>query len=570
MGAVYRALHGRLKKAVALKLLAPGRTSDSQSISRFEREMEAIGRLNHNHIVRATDAGEADGVHYLVMELIDGVDLARLVRHCGPLPVAAACELVRQAAAGLQYAHENSLVHRDIKPSNLLLSVDGELKISDLGLALLNRNDAASGDLTVTGQVMGTADYMAPEQWEDSHAVDIRADLYSLGCTLYTLLVGSPPFGGPKHRSALRKMAAHAKELVRPITEQRADVPAVVEELRLRLMAKEPAERLATPAEAVKALEPFCRGADLGALARSALARSRPDRAAVPDQSTATRNAVAILSTPVAGQTVTEGPKANVPRKRRARPMIVGGAVLLTVGLAAGVWLCLLAPAKQTTGLPTVPAAPAPPLNLGNWQNLLAVRPAERLWTPDINSSFQYDPAAEVLKIDSAHPSLIRLGETEAPGYTLQVGLRQLTWTGGVGVYFGGRPSNGPGVYRVQLIQLNPVNPNFFQGFTLNRSVALVHLDPGGRRRLETLGFFGEGLSRPPDNRPQILELEIKPAPRGLSGVRWENQSCPDLITDGDRLRQADASVDDRGEFGIYCAGGSSVVVSTARFRVTD
>ena len=188
--------------------------------------MEAIGRLNHNNIVRATDAGEADGVHYLVMELIDGIDLARLVRLAGPLPVAAACELVRQAAVGLQYAHENGLVHRDIKPSNLLLSVNGELKISDLGLALLNRDERASGELTVTGQVMGTADYMAPEQWEDSHAVDIRADLYSLGCTLYTLLAGRPPFAGPKHRSALRKMAAHAKELVPPITDHRADVPA--------------------------------------------------------------------------------------------------------------------------------------------------------------------------------------------------------------------------------------------------------------------------------------------------------------------------------------------------------
>src|SRR5262249_36648202 len=141
MGTVYRALHPRLKKGVAVKVLSPSRTGDARAVARFQREMEAVGQLEDPHIVRATDAGEADGVHFLVMELIDGTDLSHLVRRRGPLDVADACELIRQAALGLQHAHEHGLVHRDVKPSNLLLSVRGELKVLDLGLALLSRND---------------------------------------------------------------------------------------------------------------------------------------------------------------------------------------------------------------------------------------------------------------------------------------------------------------------------------------------------------------------------------------------------------------------------------------------
>src|SRR5262249_33677503 len=159
----------------------------------------AGGRLEHPNLVRYTDAGEVEGKLFLVMELLDGEDLAKLVKARGPLPVAEACALVRQAALGLQHAHEQGLVHRDVKPSNLLLTTAGVVKVLDLGLARLCAAGPAGEALTSATQLMGTPDYMAPEQLLDSHAVDARTDLYSLGCTLYHLLAGDPPFGGPSY-----------------------------------------------------------------------------------------------------------------------------------------------------------------------------------------------------------------------------------------------------------------------------------------------------------------------------------------------------------------------------------
>ena len=175
--------------------------------------MEAIGRVNHPNIVQAHDAREIDGERFLVMEYVDGLDLDDLVRRCGPLPIPDACELIRQAAVGLQYANERGLIHRDIKPSNLMLNREHQVKILDLGLALLKADQLAGGDaaaakevgkeLTASQQIMGTASYMSPEQANDSHQVDTRADIYSLGCTLYKLLTGRPPFGGADCRTPL-------------------------------------------------------------------------------------------------------------------------------------------------------------------------------------------------------------------------------------------------------------------------------------------------------------------------------------------------------------------------------
>ena len=193
MGTVYRARHTKLDREVAVKLLPSERLRSAQAVSRFEREMKAIGRLHHPNIVQAFDAGEVEGQYYLAMELVSGLDLSMLVDRVGPLPVADACEIVRQAALGLQHAHEHELVHRDIKSSNLMLTPSGDVKILDLGLARLQDPLSEEHEVTSTGQVMGTLDYMAPEQLGDSHAVDIRADIYSLGATLYKLLTGRAP-----------------------------------------------------------------------------------------------------------------------------------------------------------------------------------------------------------------------------------------------------------------------------------------------------------------------------------------------------------------------------------------
>ena len=338
MGTVYKARQSRLDRVVALKILSRGRTDDPHAVVRFEREMKAIGRLDHPNIVQAYDAREIDGTLVLIMEFIDGLDLAEIVRRVGPLPVAEACEMVRQTALALQCAHEHRLVHRDIKPSNIMLSRSGEVKLLDLGLARFfaegvttdgansagaesvgvavelppqpiaaapagaesagaesagaesvgaasvgvasvgaavelppQREVPADEEMTNTGQAMGTADYMAPEQASDSRTVDIRADIYSLGCTLYKLLSGQAPFGGPEYRGTLDKMNAHVQQTPPPLRQFVPDLPEELAKIVDRMLAKNPVDRFAAPAEVASALEPFCPDANLPELIARAI-----------------------------------------------------------------------------------------------------------------------------------------------------------------------------------------------------------------------------------------------------------------------------------------------------------
>jgi serine/threonine protein kinase len=258
MGVVYKAEHVNLKRMVAIKVLPETKILSHQAVERFYREMEAIGKLDHPNIVRATDAGEFDGVHCLVMELVDGVDLSNVVRARGALEAADACEIIRQAAVGLQYIYDHGLVHRDIKPSNLLLTCDGKVKILDLGLARLGRGPESERQLTTSGIGMGTLDYMAPEQLANARDVDIRADIYSLGCTLYHLLSGGPPFAGEAYRDAVEKMVAHAQDPPPPFA---STLPDALFAIVKRMMAKDPVNRFQTPAEVAEVLAQYCRGA---------------------------------------------------------------------------------------------------------------------------------------------------------------------------------------------------------------------------------------------------------------------------------------------------------------------
>ncbi len=276
MGTVYRARHRRLEQEVAIKIVPGGQIQNPQIIARFDREMKAVGRLKHSNLVLAQDAGETEGNEflYLVMELLDGVDLATLQRRLGQLPIPDACEITRQAAIALRYVHQQRQVHRDVKPSNLMVTRDGTVKLLDLGLALLS--DSPEHELTTAGQLMGTLDYMAPEQASSSHEVDGRADVYSLGCTFFALLAGKAPFGDASYAKPARKILAHATIAAPNVNATRGDLPDGVIELVDRMLRKSPGER-PTLNEVIDTLTRFNHDADL-----VSLLEAKPENMPVP------------------------------------------------------------------------------------------------------------------------------------------------------------------------------------------------------------------------------------------------------------------------------------------------
>jgi urea transport system substrate-binding protein len=264
MGVVYKARQLSLQRLVAIKVIPFGGAAEAQVIARFHQERLLTARLTHPNLVAAHDAGGVAGLPYFVMEFVEGTGLDALVRQRGPLPVAEACEAVRQAALGLQHIHEHGLVHRDIKPSNLMVTPSGLVKVLDLGLARLANEPGQESQITSPGQFLGTLDYMAPEQCDNSHTVDIRADIYGLGCTLYHLLTGGPPFAA--FSSPYQKLKAHAEAPVPPVRERRPEVPQPLAAALQRMLAKERQRRFATPADVVAALDSFASGADLPGL----------------------------------------------------------------------------------------------------------------------------------------------------------------------------------------------------------------------------------------------------------------------------------------------------------------
>jgi len=264
MGAVYKAVHTRLDKVVALKLVTESRVHSSDRIARFDREMKAIGRLEHENLVRAIDAGESEDNLYLVMEYVDGLDVTDLLRSAGHLSPADAGEIIRQAARGMEYVHRRKLVHRDLKPSNLMLTRSGQVKILDLGLAQLN--DWSAEGLTQSGQIMGTLDYMAPEQAGDSRLVDLRADIYSLGCTFFEMLSGRSPFSQRGNESLAELILAHATQPLPSLAKLQPGIPSKLVELVDQMTAKQPEDRPQTMQEVAEQLEPLCGEASLSSL----------------------------------------------------------------------------------------------------------------------------------------------------------------------------------------------------------------------------------------------------------------------------------------------------------------
>jgi serine/threonine protein kinase len=254
MGVVYKALDTRLDRMVAVKVLPQHRLDDADAVQRFQREARALARLDHPNIVGVHDFGDHKGVPFLVMELAEGTTLAALLKRFAPLPPEQAVEYVRQAAVGLEHAHSKGLVHRDLKPGNLLLTTGGQIKILDLGLARFLQDQLSTVDITREGSGMGTPDYMAPEQFVDARQADARSDIYALGCTLYHLLTGQPPFPGSSYHD---KAASHQHTRPRPLQEIIPAVPAGLDGVVQKMLAKQPQDRFQSAADVVGALAPY-------------------------------------------------------------------------------------------------------------------------------------------------------------------------------------------------------------------------------------------------------------------------------------------------------------------------
>jgi serine/threonine protein kinase len=466
MGLVFKARHHRRGDVVALKVLRQTHGTNAEVVQRFEREIRAVTQLDHANVVRALDGGEAAGSYFLAMELLEGIDLERLVRDVGPLSVARACEYVRQTAQGLQHIHAKGLVHRDIKPANLLvvglrrhgisgssallprgpglLARWGTVKVLDLGLARREGWDEGPGQLTQFDRLVGTPDFIAPEQARNSHACDIRADLYSLGCTFFYLLTGEVPFpaGSLTERLLRHQMEAPPSvEAVRrahvlkdqaaggPGATTRAEVPAAVAALVQKLLAKAPEQRPQTPGEVAEALDAF-----LAQALPASLHRRHAETAAIGPAATAARTAefvpgAAVASGPPRPRQATEPLPLPVPGRprRRARKLVALGAragVLFLLGLLA-TWLASwgAGPPPQARAQTIQPAEAA-------WEVFQAkarryrIRPQE-LWGDllDFRARFPGAMAAPVAEFQAHLPSALDalrpddpLSPTEAPG----------------------------------------------------------------------------------------------------------------------------------------------------------
>ncbi|MCI0682056.1 MAG: serine/threonine protein kinase [Gemmataceae bacterium] len=315
---VFKARHSRHGWSVALKVLRREALASDEGRQQFLHEMEAMARLNHPNVVQFCDVDQAGDIFFYAMEFVNGTDLGKYVRLSGPLPVAEACDFVRQTALGLQHAHEHNLVHRDIKPVNLYLThAEGQnqpvVKILDWGLASLRFPTNVAGQQLLEHMskgVVGTADFLSPEQGRNAQTVDIRGDIYSLGCTFYYLLTGEPPF---PEGTLMQKILQHQTMAPPPIDTFREDVPSGVTAVLKRMLAKQPEDRFQTPAAVALALAPFARDGRKSGSRKRAYKRGR-----LPSRRDDTPLPVSLGGKP--GKTMSRLPKAGPQRSPHHGP----------------------------------------------------------------------------------------------------------------------------------------------------------------------------------------------------------------------------------------------------------
>lgn len=327
MGEVFKAQHRRMKRVVALKVLAPALVEKPGAIHRFEREIEVVAKLSHPNIVTAYDAREDNGQHFLITEFVDGQTLLALVRKNGPLPVQEGVDYVRQVARGLEYAHHKGVVHRDIKPANLMLDQEGTVKILDLGLAhlespLVHCDTPTQSQLTKTEDVMGTLDYMAPEQAISTKSADHRADIYSLGCTLCFLLAGKSVYGG---KTPMERLVGHRESPIPSLRTARTDVPEGLDAIFQKMLAKKPENRYPTMTAVIEALDAVVVGHE-------------PSTLTIAPQATSAETEGAAVAETLTYRTDREPSQKPQPKPRRWRVAVGLALGLLFVGVVvAGV-----------------------------------------------------------------------------------------------------------------------------------------------------------------------------------------------------------------------------------------
>lgn len=318
MGVVLKAEHKRLKRLVALKVMSAAVIKTPDALKRFHREVEAAAKLRHPNVVATDDADEAKGTHFLVMEYVEGSDLAVLVKKKGPFSVEQAVRCILQAAKGLEFAHAQGVVHRDIKPANLLLDSKGTVKILDMGLARIEGDPAGQAELTSTGDVMGTVDYMAPEQALSTKHADARSDIYSLGITLWYLLTGKSAYNGD---SLMAKLLAHRDAPIPSLCAVNQDVPESVDAVFQKMVAKQAMDRYQTMADVIHDLEACQQG--------SAILTSGPAVSGMPEHSSLL-SFLSNLSTPASANNATRNvmaPLTHVTVAPAAEATILTGNV---------------------------------------------------------------------------------------------------------------------------------------------------------------------------------------------------------------------------------------------------
>lgn len=335
MAEVYRGRHKRLQREVAIKLLRVPSAWRQPSLERIEREIQAVGKLHHPAIVTAFDAGEHGGCQFLVTEFINGLDVGKIARANREMQVANACEIVRQAALGLDHAHSFGIIHRDIKPSNVMIDQNGKVKVLDFGLVRLDDSSLMPAEVTTVGQLLGTLDYMAPEQAERADQATYRSDIYSLGATLFRLLAGRAPYAATINQSPLEKLRLLAIEQPPKLLTLRPDLPDALCAIVDKTLARDPGERPASAAHLAEQLEPFSQGNDLANLVSQSLTNDSETAGLDCDESYFST----LRSVDVKG--IADGLKKQPSKTKNRIWKWIAGLTMAGAGLAAGILLIL-------------------------------------------------------------------------------------------------------------------------------------------------------------------------------------------------------------------------------------